>query len=273
MNPKQTIMPDDSKNWGYISLYRKIWESDYWPSNEGRPFNRLEAWIDLLLLANYKDREIGNIALKRGQFITSKIKLSKRWRWSEGKVRRFLNASQKRREVDLKTEGKATVITICNYEDYQNTRRINGGQTARKRRNDGGETATTNNINKDNKDNKDNKKSTETPSTQTPVERFQEAWDKFELDDIKKKGIDTDNEFLKMKLWVKNNPKNAKKDYRKFITNWFIRTLKDFKPEDEPREDLWITAQRPRKPNPPAALDPALAAAIAKQEKLTTKQE
>jgi len=69
---------------GYIKLYRKIKENKYWL--EPRKFSQLEAWIDMLLKASFKDKAlvIGDIvlSLKAGQFVTSQVKLSEAWGWN-----------------------------------------------------------------------------------------------------------------------------------------------------------------------------------------------
>ncbi len=41
---------------GYISIHRKIWNSDIWNSNE--PFDVRSAWLDLVLMANHKDKKM-----------------------------------------------------------------------------------------------------------------------------------------------------------------------------------------------------------------------
>ena len=79
-------------NKGWISLYRKM--TDHWLYTEERTFSRYEAWIDLLLMANYGDKKVimdGQLVMvKRGTFITSIRKLCKKWNWSNTKVVSFL---------------------------------------------------------------------------------------------------------------------------------------------------------------------------------------
>ena len=41
---------------GWISIHRKIQDSEIWNSSE--PFDKRSAWIDLLLLANHEDNTI-----------------------------------------------------------------------------------------------------------------------------------------------------------------------------------------------------------------------
>ena len=92
---------------GWIRLSRKIF--DCWLWNE-KPFTKAQAWIDLLLLANYETRKfvLGNelVEVERGSFITSEIKLMKRWGWSKSKVRSYLCLLQSDNMIDKKTDHK-----------------------------------------------------------------------------------------------------------------------------------------------------------------------
>lgn len=106
---------------GWISIHRKI--QSHWLYEENRKFSKFEAWIDLLLLANHQDRKIllGNqlVDVKRGSFITSDLKLMNRWSWSKTKVRKFLSVLEKDEMITRNPDKKKTIITICNYNDYQ----------------------------------------------------------------------------------------------------------------------------------------------------------
>ncbi len=90
---------------------------------EERKFTRLEAWLDMLLLANGTDKQIlfdGNmIMINRGQLLTSERKLAQRWGWSKTKTSVFLNALQKSdHSIERKSDHKKTIITILNYGLY-----------------------------------------------------------------------------------------------------------------------------------------------------------
>lgn len=110
---------------GYIKLWRKLQDNDLW--NEEK-FTRGQAWVDLVLLANHKDGHIrirGNrVAVKRGQCGYSTVKLAARWRWSRGKVIRFLKELEKAQQIVQQKNYVTSLIQIINYDDYQ------GGGTA-----------------------------------------------------------------------------------------------------------------------------------------------
>jgi DNA replication protein DnaD len=109
---------------GWIKLHRKIKHCYLWQDNE--PFDKRSAWIDLILNANHADNKtlINNqlVLVKRGEFITSEVKLSERWKWDRGKVRRFLKLLETDNMI-LKTATSRLYITIeiINYDEYQDT--------------------------------------------------------------------------------------------------------------------------------------------------------
>lgn len=106
---------------GWIKLHRQIW--DHWLYQEKRVFSRFEAWIDLILMANHKDTRfaLGNeiVEAKRGEVITSELKLMERWGWSKTKLRNFLELCEKDGMIIKKSDRKKTTIIIVNYSDYQ----------------------------------------------------------------------------------------------------------------------------------------------------------
>ena len=141
---------------GWISLSRKIFECWIWAET---PFSRAQAWIDLLLLANYEPKKfvLGNelVEVERGSFITSETKLMKRWGWGKGKTRAFLSLLEKDGMIVKKTNHKRTDITIVNYSKYQDAHTTDIPLTDRKRTDNGPITDSTNNINNINNINKE----------------------------------------------------------------------------------------------------------------------
>ena len=112
---------------GYIKLWRKICDSPFW--KEKRTFSRAEAWIDMLMLANHKKGHIRKrgirVEVDRGELAWSEVELSLRWKWSRGKVRRFLAelSSNSVQQIEPITEQQNKNVTsryrILNYHQYQ----------------------------------------------------------------------------------------------------------------------------------------------------------
>jgi len=132
---------------GWIKLHRALLESDIWKSEE---FSRGQAWVDLLLLANHKDSYFmkrGNkIDVKRGQIGHSMKALSDRWRWSVGKVNRFLKMLENEKQISIKKTQITTILTVIKYSEYQQDEK----QTKNRRKTDGKQTETYKNDNNDN---------------------------------------------------------------------------------------------------------------------------
>lgn len=89
----------------------------------GEPFTRREAWLWLLSEASWKVRP-KNVAgvivqLARGQLSHSIRFIAAAWRWDKAKVTRFLDRLKTETMIETRTETGQTVITICNYNEYQ----------------------------------------------------------------------------------------------------------------------------------------------------------
>lgn len=109
---------------GYIKLWRCITENRFW---QERPFDMSRAWIDLVILANYKPAVIWKrgieIKVDRGQVGWSERQLAERWGWSRGKVQRFLKHLENDHQIEQQNGPEnlnvTSLITITNYDKYQ----------------------------------------------------------------------------------------------------------------------------------------------------------
>lgn len=104
---------------GWIKLHREITDHWLWDCE----FSYAQAWVDLLLKACHKPNKLmikGQIIeLKRGQQARSEVTLSKEWKWSRGKVRRFINQCLKDGMIECEATHLTSIITICNYDSFQ----------------------------------------------------------------------------------------------------------------------------------------------------------
>lgn len=105
---------------GYIKLYRQLQDCWIWTDEK---FTKGQAWVDLLLMANHRDKKIPFndeiITIGRGQYLTSMRKLSERWRWSISTVSRFLTLLEKDGMLVRNSDRNRTLITIVNYDIFQ----------------------------------------------------------------------------------------------------------------------------------------------------------
>lgn len=103
---------------GWIKLSREI--TDHWIWQDA---DRLKWWLDLLMLAAWEETKqlAGSkvIALKRGQLIASIAFLTKRWGKNHNTVIDFLKTLQREGMITKRSERNISIITICNYADYQ----------------------------------------------------------------------------------------------------------------------------------------------------------
>lgn len=144
--------------YGWISIHRKIQQSDIWLDKE--PFDKRSAWIDLIMMANHEDRQVlfdGKfIEVKRGEKITSLRMLSEKWKWSRNKVKRFLKLLESGSMIELKIDHQKTTYNIVNYNVYQNEDLSKRPQKDHRRTTDGPQTDTNNNVNNVNNVNNNN---------------------------------------------------------------------------------------------------------------------
>lgn len=112
---------------GWIKIHRKIQLSELWHKE---PFTYGQAWIDLLMLANHKDDWLlirGNkVPIKRGQIGWSKDRLAEKWKWSRGKVNRYLRLLETIQQIEQQKSVVISLITVKNYDQYQSSDTDNG---------------------------------------------------------------------------------------------------------------------------------------------------
>lgn len=87
------------------------------------PFTRMQAFIDLILITNHErtvffKRGI-KITVERGQTVRSEDELALRWKWSRGKVRRFLLELENDTKIVQQKTRLCNCISIVNYDKYQ----------------------------------------------------------------------------------------------------------------------------------------------------------
>lgn len=228
---------------GWIKLHRSMFDNDLWTAE---PFTKGQAWIDLIGHANHRPASIWirgiEVSVERGQLAWSELTMADRWKWSRGKVRRYLRMLQDRGMVVQQTNKVTTVLTICKYETYQ-TENTTGETTNRTtgRTTDGQQTDNRRYTNKnvkngENKDkdikpgpqqaepepaigyiptNKYNTEGEQYPVTQRQIDGWQEVYP----------AVNVIQEVKRAKAWLQANPSKAK-TYRgmaKFLNGWMSR--------------------------------------------------
>lgn len=104
---------------GWIKIHRDI--TKHWIFQDAEKF---KWWIDMLFLASYEDNKtnVGSkiVEVKRGQFVGSLSFFMKRWGVGKERIINYLRLLQSDGMIDKVSDKNITLITICNYESYQN---------------------------------------------------------------------------------------------------------------------------------------------------------
>lgn len=103
---------------GWIKIYKDL--ADHWLAQHPE---KLGWWVLLLLKVAHEDKKvlIGNqlVELKRGQIIASLTFLAELWQTSKRTAERFVELLEKEQMLSRCVSRKVSIITICNYESYQ----------------------------------------------------------------------------------------------------------------------------------------------------------
>ena len=132
---------------GYLPLWRSFFDIPEW--GEKRAFSKAEAWLDMIAMASFVERDVpaekGHVVhLRRGDIYMSIRQLAQRWGWSIGTVQRYIEwltaqGRVEKQEVasrvavtpfdtpsdtrcdtpsDTPKERLIQVIRLCNYDRY-----------------------------------------------------------------------------------------------------------------------------------------------------------
>lgn len=144
---------------GWISIYRKILDNPI----VCKDVDFFTVWMYLLLNASHKEQEKifkgKKIIIKKGQLITSRKTISEKFKISESKVQRILKSFEIEQQIEQQTSSKNRLITITNWNYYQQTeqqieQQVNNKWTASEQQvNTNNNEIINNNINNNNNNN------------------------------------------------------------------------------------------------------------------------
>ena len=100
---------------GWVKLHRKLEEWE-WSSDP----NMVSLMVWLMILANYKETRYKDQIIPIGSFVTGRKSLSKKTGISEQTIRTCLERLKSTSEVTIKSTSKFSIITLCNYNTYNN---------------------------------------------------------------------------------------------------------------------------------------------------------
>jgi hypothetical protein len=148
---------------GYIRLHRKLtdWE---WYSDH----NTTRLFLHLLLTVNYKASKYQGYDVPAGGTVTGYPALARQAGLSIKNVRTALTHLKATGEVAVKVCPKFSIISITNWEEYQQAGSVTGSQVAGNRQATGSQVATSKEGNKTKKQTKD--------SNESYSEAFEDFW-------------------------------------------------------------------------------------------------
>ena len=105
-------------NKGYINLHRKLLDSGML-----RNHSLFTLWVYCLLKANHKPNTFiwngEQVTIQRGQFISGRKEIAKELNMNESCTYRNLKKLEKLGNVNIKSNNKFSLITVCKYNTYQ----------------------------------------------------------------------------------------------------------------------------------------------------------
>lgn len=99
---------------GWICLHRKFLDWEWYDDP-----NVVRLFIHLLLTANHQDKKWHGILIKRGQLLTSQLKLANSLKVSRMQIRNQLEKLKTTNNITILATASYSVITVVGYDDYQ----------------------------------------------------------------------------------------------------------------------------------------------------------
>jgi len=173
--------------------------------------NTMRVFLHLILMANHKETKWRGEVIQRGQVLTGLNQLSRDLKLSVKKIRVALGHLISTGEVANRSTNKYRVITIINYNAYQDRKEREGqadgqaeGQTKGKQR------AASNNVNKGNNKKEEGKK---VRNPGFSVEFMEKAWSYFAANKVKPySSIKTQNIALRQLFTMAGGNEDLAKD-------------------------------------------------------------
>lgn len=215
-----------NNNNGFVLIHRSILSWEWW---DDLPTRNL--FFYCLLSANHKDESWHGIEIPRGGLLTSYDALAKGTGFSVKQMRRAVENLKKTEEIVVKRAGNGALLTINNYDRYQDMTN-NLGQTKGRLRADQGQTkgrlGATNKEDKEYKEEKEINNNIYNPPFIPPLLEEVSAYCK-----ERGNGIDPEHfiDYYQSKGWMIG--KNKMKDWKAAVRNW----ERDHKQQQPPKID------------------------------------
>jgi biotin operon repressor len=101
---------------GFVKFHRKIHKWEWYTDS-----NTFHLFFHCITCANYEPKQWKGITVKRGQFVTGRRKLSAETGLTEQEIRTAIKKLKATNEIEVQSTNKYSIITVKNYELYQNS--------------------------------------------------------------------------------------------------------------------------------------------------------
>lgn len=108
---------------GYIKLHRQMLQWEWYTDA-----NTCRVFLHCLFMANWKDSRFMGVDVPRGSFVSSYTQLAAQTKLSVQNVRTAINHLKSTGELTVRTTSKFSVITVINYNLYQDDNRQSNSQ-------------------------------------------------------------------------------------------------------------------------------------------------
>ena len=98
----------------WIKIFRELLQWEWFEKAE-----MVQLFIYLLLKASCEDKQWQGIVIKRGQLVTSNASMRRDLKLSEQQIRTCIKRLISTGEITYKATNRYVIITICNYDRYQ----------------------------------------------------------------------------------------------------------------------------------------------------------
>ena len=210
---------------GWVKIHRSIKDWEWYKTP-----HMAHLYQHLILMANHEPKKWQGKVVTRGQFVTGLPTLSKQTGISVQSIRTCLERLKSTGEITNTSTNKGRLITICNYDSYQEQ-----GETANRQINRLANIQSTFNQQTTNRQltaNKNIKNIKNTIST-TSKNNFSFDLETGNFEGIKPEDIDRwekaypavdiNLSIRQSAEWLMGHPTQLKSNYRRFLTGWFLR--------------------------------------------------
>lgn len=98
----------------WIKIYDRILEWEWWSNAL-----MVKAWVFILVSANSRQKRWQGMIIERGQFVTSQSKMARELDCNRKTVRKILDRLISVGQITASVDNSKTIITVCNYDNYQ----------------------------------------------------------------------------------------------------------------------------------------------------------